>query len=65
MKLSPGITWKVDQVPTGDYRHKENGWTSWSASTCQCLFAAFSKDYEEELSTGDNSWFENRDEEVA
>lgn len=47
------------------YSQKENDWTSLSATMCQFLFAAFSKDYEEELSTGDSSWFENRDEEVA
>ena len=52
-------------MPTWASSPKENGWTSHSASVGQSLFAAFSKDDEEELSIGDNPWFENRDEERA
>lgn len=52
-------------MPTQASRHKENGWTSHNASMGQFLFAVFSKDDEDELSTGDKPWFENRDEEIA
>lgn len=31
----------------------------------QFVFAAFSKDDKEELGTGENPWFENRDEEIV
>lgn len=65
IKLSPTVTWKGDDVPTPACSYKENGCQA-SVSVCVEVFiCCILQVLQEELSTDANTWFENRDEEIA